>query len=97
MTAHFDDEPDGDFLIDLSILRPCDISPYRASRLRRRCHAILRASSTTGKSGAIIERGSFIRMVIPALGAMWCLAYLAEIIRCTAAVYAYLSTQSGGV
>jgi len=32
------------------------------------------------------------RDVVPALGGVWCLAYLAEIIRCTLAIYGYFCT-----
>jgi hypothetical protein len=35
----------------------------------------------------------FRRVVVPALGAGWCLAYLAEIIRCAAAIQTYFGAQ----
>jgi hypothetical protein len=35
---------------------------------------------------------AFRRDIVPALGGAWCLAYLAEIIRYTAAIYGYFGT-----
>ena len=37
--------------------------------------------------------GAVRRDIVPALGGAWCLAYLVEIIRCTAAIYGYFGTQ----
>ena len=37
--------------------------------------------------------GDVRRDIVPALGGAWCLAYLVEIIRCTAAIYGYFGTQ----
>jgi hypothetical protein len=93
MTVDFDDEPDGDFLNSLSSLRPCDVSRSHASQLRRRCHAILQTEPAAKESARMMDRASFRRVAVPALGAAWCLAYLAEIIRCTVAIYAYFGTQ----
>jgi hypothetical protein len=64
-------------LDDLATLRTYDVSQRRARHLRRRCHAALQ-----GKPPA-----TFRPFIVPALGGAWCLAYLVEIIRCTAAIY----------
>ena len=39
------------------------------------------------------DQTSFRRFALPALGVAWCLAYLAEMIRCAAAIYAHFGTQ----
>jgi hypothetical protein len=36
--------------------------------------------------------GAFRRDIVPALGGAWCLAYLVEIVRCTAAIYGHFGT-----
>lgn len=37
--------------------------------------------------------GAFRRHIVPALGGAWCLAYLVEMVRCTAAIYDYFGTR----
>ncbi len=37
----------------------------------------------------MVDEPPFRRVLVPALGGAWCLAYLVEIIRYTAAVYGY--------
>jgi hypothetical protein len=37
----------------------------------------------------MVDEAPFRRVVVPALGGAWCLAYLVEIIRYTAAIYGY--------
>ena len=93
MTLDLDDEPEGDFLSSLSSLRLHDVSQSHASKLRRRCHAILQTEPAAKESARMIDRASFRRVAAPALGTAWCLAYIAEIIRCTAAIYTYFGTQ----
>jgi hypothetical protein len=93
MTVDLDDEQDADFLTSLSSLRRCDVSHSRARQLRRRCHAILQTEPPAKGSARMMDPASFRRVAVPALGAAWCLAYLAEIIRCTAAIYTYFGTQ----
>jgi hypothetical protein len=93
MTVDLDDEADGDFLTGLSSLRRYDVSQSRARQLRRRCHAVLQTEPRTQESVRMMDRALFRRVVVPALGAAWCLAYVAEIIRYTAAIYTYFGTQ----
>lgn len=68
-------------------LRTHDVSPRRAERLRRRCHAGLQASPPKTVPVATKNRAIFRRIVGPALAGAWCLAYLVEIVRRAAAVY----------
>jgi hypothetical protein len=93
MTVDLDDERDNDFRTNLASLRRCDVSHSRARELRRRCHAILQREPPAKRSAWMVDAASFRRVAVPALGAAWCLAYLAEIIRCTAAIYTYFGTQ----
>jgi hypothetical protein len=93
MTVDFDDEQDDNFRTSLGSLRRYDVSPSRARRLRRRCHAMLRMEPPAMRFEWRVDGASFRRVAVPALGAAWCLAYLAEIIRCTAAIYTYFGTQ----
>lgn len=92
MTVDLDDEQDGDLLTSLSSLRRCDISSSRARQLRRQCHSILQTEPRAKSSARMMNQASF-RVAVPALAAVWCLAYIAEIIRYTAAIYAYFGTQ----
>jgi hypothetical protein len=91
MTVGGDEKPDDDFLASLAELRPCDVSQRRSHQLRRRCHAIMQAEPPVERLSWIVER-VFRRDIVPALGGAWCLAYLVEIIRCTAAIYGYFGT-----
>jgi hypothetical protein len=87
-----DDQQDDDVLASLASLRTCDVSPRRSRRLRRQCHAILHAEPpATGWSG-IVDGTRFRRIVVPALGGAWCLAYLVEIIRRAAATHGHGGT-----
>ena len=50
-------------------------------------------AATAGVSRSWTADGArFRRDVVPALGGVWCLAYLVEIIRCTLAIYGYVGT-----
>ena len=89
MTLDFDDEPDGDSLNGLSHLRHWDVSRSHADRLRRRCHALLQ----TEGPARMRDWASLRRVALPALGAAWCVAYLAEIFRYTAAIYTSVGTR----
>jgi hypothetical protein len=82
MTDDHADGQDDDILAAVASLRTPDVSERRARRLRRRCHARLQARPEPNKSAA-----AFQRIIGPALGGAWCLAYLVEIIRRAAAVY----------
>jgi hypothetical protein len=92
MTVDRDDKPDDDdFLASLARLRTCDVSQHRSRRLRRRCHAMLQAEPSVERMSRMVD-GAFRRDIVPALGGVWCLAYLVEIVRCTAAIYGYFGT-----
>jgi hypothetical protein len=92
MTADLDDQQDDHVLASLARLRTCDVSPRRAGQLRRRCHAMLQAEPPAKRLSWIGDGAPFRRVIVPALGGAWCLAYLVEIIRCTAAIYGYFGT-----
>ena len=82
-----DDGPDDDILAAVASLRTRDVSVRRAHRLRRRCHAVLRTEPRPTRPAAMMVATAFQRIIGPALGGAWCLAYLVEIIRRAAAVY----------
>ena len=84
MTVDLDDHSEDDVLASLADLRRRDVSPARARRLRRRCHALLQAEPPAPRS----TWPAFRRVAVPGLAAAWCVAYLAAIIRYTAAVFA---------
>ena len=91
MTVDRDHSPD-DVLASLASLRTSDVSQRRSRHLRRRCHAMLQPGPP-GKRLSWMDAGAlFRRVIVPALGGAWCLAYLVEIIRCTAAIYGYVGT-----
>ena len=92
MTVDFDDAKDDDLRTSLASLRPRDVSHSRARQLRRRCHAILQTEQQA-RSAWIVDGASFRQVAIPALGAVWCLAYLAEIVRYSVAISAYFGSQ----
>jgi len=90
MTPDDDDNPDEEsVLTSLASLRSCDVSQRRAGQLRRRCHAMLQADSSLQRVPWMVNGALLRRHIVPALGGAWCLAYLVEIIRCTAAIYGY--------
>ena len=86
----FDEErQDDESLTAIAALRTYDVSRRGADRLRTRCHAVLQAQS---RGHVPATRGSstlFGRIIGPALGGAWCLAYLVEIVRRAAAVYGH--------
>jgi hypothetical protein len=92
MTVDRDDKPDDDFLARLATLRTCDVSQRRSRQLRRRCHAMLQGEPPVKKLSWMVDEAPFRRIIVPALGGAWCLAYLAEIIRCAAAIYGRFGT-----
>ena len=92
MTVDRDDKPDDDVLASLARLRACDVSQRRSRQLRRRCHAMLQAEPAVERLSWMVDGAPFRRGIVTALGGAWCLAYLVEIIRCTAAIYGYLGT-----
>jgi hypothetical protein len=89
MSVDRDDKPADDVLASLARLRTRDVSQRRSRQLRRRCHAMLQAEPSVERCSWMVEGALFRRDIIPALGGGWCLAYLVEIIRYTAAVYGY--------
>jgi hypothetical protein len=91
MTVDRDDQPDDDVLASLGRLRTRDVSQRRSGQLRRRCHAMLQAEPSVERLSWMVD-GAFRRDIVPALGGAWCLAYLVEIVRCTAAIYGYFGT-----
>ena len=93
MTVDRDDKPDDDFLASLANLRTCDVSQRRSRQLRRRCHALLQPQPGPTTSAATTNGTAFQRVIGPALGGAWCLAYLVEIIRRTAAIYGYFGAR----
>ena len=87
-----DDGQDDPILAAVASLKTGDVSRNRARRLRRRCHAVLQTESEPGTPAVTVTIGTaFQRIIAPALGGAWCLAYLVEIVRRAAAVY--LGTQ----
>lgn len=82
-----DQGQDDDILAALASLRRRDISPRRALRLRCRCHTVLQAKRGPAPPAAMAVAVAFQRVIGPALGGAWCLAYLMEIVRRAAAVY----------
>ena len=74
-------------LAALASLRTRDVSRRHARRLRSRCHALLQPQATPETSAAMRNGTAFQRIIAPALGGAWCVAYLVEIVRRAAAVY----------
>ena len=93
MTVDRHDRPDEDFLASLARLRTCDVSQRRSHQLRRRCHAMLQAEPPVKRLSWMVDEAPFRRVIVPALAGAWCLAYLVEIIRCTAAIYGYFGAM----
>jgi hypothetical protein len=87
MTDERDDQQDDGFLDSFASFRTCDISPRRSRQLRRRCHAVLQAEPPPKRLAWMVDGTVFQRIIAPALGGAWCLAYLVEIMRRAAAVY----------
>jgi hypothetical protein len=87
MTADHAEGQDDDVLAALAGLGSHDVSLRQRHRLRRRCHALLQTPPPAKRSAAMENGTAFRRIVAPALGGAWCLAYLVEIVRRAAAVY----------
>jgi hypothetical protein len=92
MTVDLDDKQD-DFPTSLARLRTYDVSRRRSRQLRRRCHAMLQAEPPPKRLPWIVADAPLRRIIVPTLGGAWCVAYLVEIIRCTAAIYSYFGVQ----
>ncbi len=93
MTADHDDGQSDDILAAVAGLRTVDISQRHARRLRGRCHDLLQAQPRSKRPAVTLIGTAFQRVIGPALGAAWCLAYLLEIMRRAAAVF--LGAQAG--
>lgn len=89
MIAETDGPEDDDFVALLVRLPSYDVSPRRSRHLRRRCHVMLRAEAPAKTWRWMVAGAPFRRVIGPALGGAWCLAYLVEIIRRTAAIYGH--------
>jgi hypothetical protein len=87
------DDTQADDLASLAKLRTYDVSPRRSRQLRRRCHDLLQPEPPPRGLAWEVDGAPFRRIIFPTLGGAWCLAYLVEIIRCTAAVYSYFGAR----
>jgi len=85
----FGDDSNDPVHAGLATLRTRDVHERRADRLRARCHALLRAQPRRSARAGKANGTSFRRLIGPALGGAWCLAYVVEIIRRAAAVYGF--------
>jgi hypothetical protein len=84
------DEIDTDPLVRaLASLRIRDVHQRRADRLRRRCQAVLESPSRRPAPLGMLRHVSFRRVIGPAVAGLWCIVYLAEIIRRAAEVYGF--------
>jgi hypothetical protein len=84
-----DDGQNDHVLATIASLRPHDVSPRHTDRLRSRCHARLQAQAGRSARVGMVNGTPFRRVIGPALGGAWCLAYLVEIIRRAAAIYGF--------
>ena len=91
MTVDRDDKPDDEVLASLARLCTRDVSQRRSRQLRRRCHAMLQAEPSVERLSWMMD-GAFRRDIVAALGGAWCLAYLVEMVRFTAAISGYFGT-----
>jgi hypothetical protein len=82
-----DDGQNDHTLAAVASLRTYDVSQRHTRRLRRRCHALLQTQPPAKTSAAMVNGTAFRRIIGPALGGAWCLAYLVEIMRRAAAIY----------
>jgi len=82
-----EERPNDRILDVVASLRTHDVSEHHARRLRRRCHAALRTQPRATEVHGIETAPVLRRIVGPALGGAWCLAYLVAIARRVAAVY----------
>jgi hypothetical protein len=85
----FSDRQDNPVVAAVASLKTYDVSSYQRERLRRRCHALLQAQPAKHASVRMLTGASFRRVIAPALGGAWCLAYLVEIIRRTATMHGF--------
>jgi hypothetical protein len=87
MTA---DDIDNDPLFDeVATLTMRDVNERRADRLRRRCHAVIESQRRRRAPDGTLRPVSFRRVIGPAVAGVWCIVYLAEIIRRAAGIYGF--------
>ena len=89
MTADRDGREGDDFLASLVRLPRYDVSTRRSRHLRRRCHLALQPAPPAKTWPWMVAAAPFRRVIVPALGGAWCLAYVVEIIRRAAAIYSH--------
>ena len=84
------DEIDNDPVFGaIATLRMRDVSRARADRLRGRCHVVFESQRRSRACAGTLSQMSFRRVVAPAVAGVWCIVYLAEIIRRAAEVYGF--------
>ena len=93
MTADHDDGQNDEILDAVASLRTFDVSQRHARRLRHRYHARLQVHPGTERPAVVLMGTAFQRVIGPALGAAWCLAYLLEIMHRAAALF--LAARTG--
>ena len=86
MTCDIDNDPLFD---EVATLRMRDVSERRADRLRRRCHAVIESQRRRRARDGTLRPVSFRRVIGPAVAGVWCIVYLAEIIRRAAEIYGF--------
>jgi len=85
-----EDEIDTDQLFRaFATLRMRDVHQRRANRLRNRCHAVLESQRRTAAGTGVLRDVSPRRLIGPAVAGLWCIVYVAEIIRRAAEVYGF--------
>jgi hypothetical protein len=85
MTLH---DSQNDRVVDmLASLTTYDATSPHADRLRRRCHVVLQAQSKPHAPLDTANGAAFRRLIGPAVGGAWCVAYLVEILRRVGAIY----------
>ena len=82
-----DDGENDPILAAVASLRTYDVSQRRSGRLRRRCHTLQSQPVPKGSPVMVVATAVFQRIVAPALGGAWCLAYLMELFRRVVAIY----------
>jgi hypothetical protein len=86
---NLDDRQNDPLMAAVAGLRTYDVSERHAQRLRSRCHVRLRGEPRRNASVRMRAGTLFRRVIAPALGGAWCLAYLVEIIRRAAMAYGF--------
>lgn len=87
MTPH--EIEDDRVLASVASLRAHDVHLRRATDLRARCHGLLAPPRRRRERLAAFKGISFREVIGPAVGCLWCVVYLLEIIRRAAAAYRF--------